>query len=62
MTNPQRILRLKDVKNQTGLGRSSIYSYAQQGLFPKPVKIGARSVGWVEAEVQEWIAARVAAK
>lgn len=51
-----RILRLKDVTSQTGLARSTIYKYIDAGSFPKPVPLGGRSVGWVESEIQEWIA------
>lgn len=53
-----RIIRLKDVIDSTGLGRSTIYKYIAEGAFPKPVSLGERSVGWVE-EVHEWILARI---
>lgn len=49
------ILRLPAVKARTGLSRSTIYLRVSQGLFPKPVSLGARAVGWVEAEIQEWL-------
>jgi prophage regulatory protein len=39
----------------TGLSRSSIYSRISEGKFPKPVNLGGRSVGWLEAEVQIWL-------
>lgn len=52
----QKLLRLKSVKETTGLSRSSIYADPK---FPKPVKIGPRAVAWVEAEVAEWIDARM---
>lgn len=54
-----RIIRLKDVIDSTGLGRSTIYKYIAEGAFPKPVPLGERSVGWVEEEVHEWILARI---
>ncbi|WP_417502254.1 AlpA family transcriptional regulator [Marinobacter sp.] len=50
-----RIIRLKEVMDQTGLARSTIYKYIDASSFPKPVPLGGRSVGWVEHEVQEWI-------
>lgn len=50
-----RILRLKDVIQTTGLARSTIYKYISEGRFPKPVSLGARSVGWVESEIHDWI-------
>ena len=49
------ILRLLAVKARTGLSRSTIYLRISQGTFPRPVSLGARAVGWVEAEIQEWV-------
>ena len=54
-----RIIRLKEVINSTGLARSTIYKYIGEGTFPKSVSLGARCVGWVDTEVQEWILARI---
>lgn len=54
-----KLIRLHEVKAQTGLGRSTIYKYIQQGMFPLPVSLGGRAVAWVEAEVDAWIAARI---
>jgi len=53
------ILRRKQVQARTGLSRSTIYLYIKDGLFPKPIALGPRAVGWVESEVSEWIAARM---
>ena len=50
-----KILRLPDVKAFTGLSRSSIYLYIKAASFPPPIKIGKRSVGWLESDIQEWI-------
>jgi prophage regulatory protein len=49
------ILRLPAVKVRTGLARSTIYLRIAQGSFPKPVSLGGRAVGWVEAEIQRWL-------
>ena len=54
-----RIIRLKEVIDCTGLGRSTIYKYISEGSFPKPVSLGDRCVGWVESEVRDWILARI---
>lgn len=43
------------VKERTGLSRSTIYAKIAQGTFPKPVCLGARAVGWLESEIDEWI-------
>lgn len=57
-----RIIRLKEVIDSTGLARSTIYKYVGEGVFPKPVSLGDRCVGWVDSEVQDWILARVEAR
>jgi len=41
------------------LSRGTIYQYIKDGVFPKPVPLGPRVVGWLESDVSEWIAARV---
>jgi prophage regulatory protein len=56
------ILRLPAVKTRTGLSRSTIYLRVSQGTFPRPVSLGGRAVGWVEAEIQSWLAERIAAR
>ena len=50
-----RILRLPEIMSRTGLSRSTIYLRISQGTFPKPVNLGARAVGWIEAEIDEWL-------
>lgn len=55
------ILRLPTVKARTGLARSTIYLRIAEGRFPKPVSLGARAVGWVESEIQEWLERQIAA-
>jgi predicted DNA-binding transcriptional regulator AlpA len=56
-----RMLRLPQVIDATGLGKTKIYELQGQGEFPMRVKITAHSVAWVEEDVQEWIAARIQA-
>lgn len=59
VTVPVQILRLPQVCKITGLGRSMIYQLEADSRFPARVRIGARAVGWVESEVQIWLASRV---
>ncbi|MCK9780077.1 helix-turn-helix transcriptional regulator [Pseudomonas syringae] len=60
-----RILRLKQVQERVGLGRSTIYdrinpkSPRYDSSFPKPIKLGASAVGWVESKVTLWIESRM---
>ena len=53
------ILRLPAVKARTGLSRSTIYAFVNYGKFPKPIALGARAVGWVDAEVEAWVAGQI---
>ena len=41
----RRILRLPQVEDATGESRSTIYKRISEGAFPRPVKLGAKSVG-----------------
>ncbi len=50
------ILRRRDVEARTGLSRSTIYLKIKCGEFPAQVSLGPRAVGWLEAEVDRWIA------
>lgn len=50
------ILRRKQVENRTGLSRSTIYNRIHEGSFPKSISLGSRSVGWIESEVDAWLA------
>lgn len=55
------ILRLPTVKARTGLSRSTIYLRIAEGSFPASVSLGGRAVGWIEAEVNDWLARRIEA-
>jgi prophage regulatory protein len=61
MTTPTTFLRRPTVETRTGLSRSSIYQRIKDGSFPAPVRIGPRAVAWVEADIEAWQAAQVAA-
>ena len=54
-----RIIKLKEVLNKTGLGRSTLYNLINVSGFPKPIPLGLRAVGWLESEVEGWINKRV---
>jgi prophage regulatory protein len=36
-----------------------VYQLEAQDLFPRRIKLGMRAVGWLETEVQAWLASRV---
>ena len=55
-----RILRLPEVIQTTGISRSRIYVYMarETDQFPRSVQLGPNMVGWRESEVEAWLAAR----
>ena len=53
------ILRRKQVESRTGLSRSTIYDRIRAGTFPAPVSLGAKAVGWIEAEIEGWLADQI---
>lgn len=50
------ILRAKEVTNRTGLSRVTIWRKVRAGKFPAPRELGQHSVGWIESEVNDWLA------
>ena len=56
----QKIIRLPAVLAFSGLSRSLTYLYISKGLWPKPVSLGARAVGWPEHEIIAMNTARIA--
>ncbi len=55
------IIRLPAVKARTGLSRSTIYARMAEGAFPPSIALGGRAVGWVEAEIDEWLEQHIVA-
>lgn len=56
------ILRRRQVEAETGYSRSTIYLRISQGLFIRPVSLGARAVGFPAGEVAALNAARISGK
>ena len=63
-TTPQapayRILRVQDVLRQLGISKTALYNMLAAGDFPKQIRMGPKSVGWLAHEVDAWLAARMA--
>jgi prophage regulatory protein len=59
--NRLAIQRIRIIKGRTGLSRSSIYKKMNDGTFPRQISLGLRSVGWLESDIDDWIANRVQA-
>jgi len=56
-----RLIRLPEVIRLCGLGRSQIYALTKASKFPAPIRVSERCSAWIEREVREYIAARIAA-
>lgn len=55
----QSLIRMPEVLRRIGYGKAWIYKLISQERFPKPVKIGSRSIAFVESEIDEWINSRI---
>jgi prophage regulatory protein len=53
------ILRLPQVKEITGLSRSSIYLRMKEGAFPNSLSLGPRAIGWSSQSIDEWVNDRI---
>lgn len=51
----RRVLRRGDLKAATGLSPSSIYRLIKEGKFPAAVPLGAKAVGWLRTDVENWL-------
>ena len=54
-----RMLRLKQVEDRVGFKKSKLYDDMEKGLFPQSVPLGPRAIGWLESEINDWIADKV---
>ena len=57
-----RILKLKEVLNRTGLGKTTMYMLINIGDFPQQISLGLRAVGWLEREIDNWIQEKIKAR
>lgn len=62
MQKSNRIIRLRQTIEKTGLSRSTIYSLIKSGHFPQQVHLSPRAMGFLEHELDAWIADRAAAR
>jgi len=58
--SPDHFLRMKEVRQRTGLSTSTIYRKMQEGTFPPGHSLGAKARRWLSSEVQSWIDAQLA--
>ncbi|HCE0207773.1 TPA: AlpA family phage regulatory protein [Pseudomonas aeruginosa] len=61
-----RVLRMRHVTAQLGISRSAVYDWMDprspryDSTFPKPIRLGKASIGWLLADIEEFIATRIA--
>jgi prophage regulatory protein len=56
------VLHFRDLRNKKGIAwsRQHVFRMVRMGRFPAPVKLGEATNAWVEAEIDDWLEARVA--
>lgn len=54
------IIKRHTMPQKTGLSISTIYARIKAGTFPKPIRLGENSVGWLQSEVDGWLRDRIA--
>jgi prophage regulatory protein len=58
-TTPPRLLRQPEVQARTGLHAEQRRRLELKGDFPRRIALGARTIGWREDEVAQWVEARI---
>ncbi len=59
-TYKPRLIRRAEVIARVGLCKASIYNRINSGEFPRPISIGGGRVAWLESDIDQWIAERLA--
>ena len=54
------VLRNREVCEMLGVSPATLWRWTRHKNFPAPIQLGPNSVGWIEAEINDWIAARAA--
>ena len=54
------MMRFPEVQELVGVCRATLWYWEAQGRFPHRIKLGPNSVGWIRAEVEQWLADRAA--
>ncbi|MGO3567014.1 MAG: helix-turn-helix transcriptional regulator [Serratia grimesii] len=60
MSSSEKLLRLPEVQKRTGYSRAWLYRLMREQRFPAAIKIGSRSIAFIESEIDEWINQRIA--
>jgi prophage regulatory protein len=52
----ERIIRKPELFNKVGLSDASVWRAEKEGKFPKRLILGGNSCGWLESEIDAWLA------
>lgn len=61
-----RVLRVQHVTAQLGISRSAVYDWMDpkspryDSTFPKPIRLGRASIGWLSTDIDAFIDSRIA--
>ena len=55
MAAHRRLIRIEEVLAITGISKSVIYEMIKRGEFPRQRRIGQRSVGWHQSDIDDWL-------
>ena len=54
---PYRILRVKEVLEILGVGKTTLYEMIKDGRLSRPVRVGKRAVGWPSPVIDAYLEA-----
>ena len=57
---PKSLIRFSEVQKRTGYSKALLYRLMSEQRFPAAIKIGSRSIAFIESEIDEWINQRIA--
>ena len=57
----ERLITSRQITEETGISRATIYRLLQNGAFPKPIRIGPRATRWLASDIKAWLVERKAA-
>ncbi len=55
----QRIIRKPELLSIVSLSDATVWRREKMGDFPRRIKLGGNSVGWLESEVEDWLSKKV---
>ena len=57
--NDIALYRISPLVKNIGVSKSTIWLWVKEGSFPKPIRLGKKSVAWLGSDIENWIQSRV---